>query len=130
MVDRYNLSKLFNVLFTRGLAAHLPPAGAVVVDTVDPGYCYSSLRRHAPLLQGAAFAVMDLLLARRTDVGARTLVWAANAGHDDPALRDALKGAYTASCGIEEPSDFVLSSGGQEAEKRLWVCTSYFSDVS
>jgi retinol dehydrogenase-12 len=129
MADRYNLSKLLNVLFTRALAAHLPPAGAIIVDTVDPGYCYSALRRHASGLQGAAFAVMDLLLGRKTHVGARTLVWAANAGRDDPALRDALKGAYTSSCEITEPSDFVLSPGGQEAEKRLWVCTSYFSDV-
>jgi NAD(P)-dependent dehydrogenase (short-subunit alcohol dehydrogenase family) len=110
MADRYNLSKLFNVLFTRGLAAHLPPAGAVVVDTVDPGYCYSSLRRHAPLLQGAAFAVMDLLLARRTDVGARTLVWAQGRVHRQ--LRD--RGAERLCAVLRRP-------GGGEAALGVYL---------
>jgi retinol dehydrogenase-12 len=64
---------------------------------------------------------MEWTLARETAEGAKTLVWGATAGHDDPVKLDSLKGAYTSDCKIEEPSDFIFTNEGQEFEKRIWV---------
>ncbi|KZO94476.1 NAD(P)-binding protein [Calocera viscosa TUFC12733] len=46
-MNRYLVSKLFNVLFVRALAAHLPPGTQLTVNSVNPGMCYSSLWTHA-----------------------------------------------------------------------------------
>jgi retinol dehydrogenase 12 len=64
---------------------------------------------------------MGFFIGRKTTEGAKTIVWAALAGHDNPAVRENLRGAYTANCALSEPSDYVLSKEGQEAERRIWV---------
>jgi retinol dehydrogenase-12 len=121
MDARYPLSKLLNVFFTRALAARLAPAAPLVAACVNPGFCYSGLRRNAPRLVLVRFAIMDLLLGRAAAEGGKTLVWGALAGHGDAAARDSLKAAYMSNCKAAEPSDFVLSPEGQEFERRLWV---------
>jgi len=57
-------------------------------------------------------------MARATDVGSRTFVWAALAGKD---VGGEVHGRYTASCRVEEESDYVLSKEGGEVEERVWV---------
>jgi retinol dehydrogenase-12 len=121
MDARYPLSKLLNVLFTRALAARVAPAAPLVAACVNPGFCYSGLRRNAPRLVLVRFAIMDLLLGRAAAEGGKTLVWGALAGHGDASARDSLKGAYMSNCKAAEPSDFVLSPEGRETERRLWV---------
>lgn len=44
--QRYYTSKLLNVFWTRELASRISP-GEVVVNTVNPGFCYSGLHRHS-----------------------------------------------------------------------------------
>jgi retinol dehydrogenase-12 len=117
----YNLSKLISLQWTRAMNAHLPSTLPLVVDMVDPGHCYSGVRRNVTSVQRMLFSVMDFVLARSTPEGAKTLVWAATAGHDDVATRDSLKGAYIGDCQISEPSDFLFTAEGTESEKRVWV---------
>jgi retinol dehydrogenase-12 len=57
-------------------------------------------------------------MSRTTEMGSRTLVWAALGGKDAGAE---VHGRYTTSCRVEEESDFVLSKEGAEIEERLWV---------
>jgi retinol dehydrogenase-12 len=126
MSTRYPVSKLLNVFFTRAFAAHLAPSSAIIADYVNPGFCYSGLSRNAPFPASLVFMVMKLALGRRTAEGAKTLVWAATAGHNDASVRDSLKGAYSSDCRIAAPSDFALSDEGQKIQSRLWVgpCTA------
>lgn len=47
--QRYYTSKLLNVLWARELASKISPE-EVVVNTVNPGFCYSGLHRHSASL--------------------------------------------------------------------------------
>ncbi|KAL5416752.1 hypothetical protein PMIN06_004456 [Paraphaeosphaeria minitans] len=47
--QRYYTSKLLNVLWTRELASRIS-SNEVVVNTVNPGFCYSGLHRHSASL--------------------------------------------------------------------------------
>jgi retinol dehydrogenase 12 len=121
MSNRYPLSKLFNVQFALGLSSRLSPASAIIVNSVNPGFCLSSIRRNMKFPMTLITGFMDLILARSTEEGSRTLVWAATAGRDQTTLQENLKGAYTSDCRVEEPSDFLFTKEGQEVEKRIWV---------
>jgi hypothetical protein len=95
----------------------------VIVDSVSPGFCHSTLRREFRGLNGMLIRVMERILCRETSEGAKTIVWAALGGHEDPATLQKLRGGYSSDCKVMEVSDFVLSKEGQEAESRIWVST-------
>ncbi|KAI9825809.1 MAG: hypothetical protein M1832_000749 [Thelocarpon impressellum] len=118
MDDRYNVSKLLEVLAVRELAGALAasPRGGrtVVLDTVNPGLCHSELGRDAAGARGMIFTVMKALLARSTEVGSRTLISAASAGWEG-------HGQYFSDCKVAAPSPYVLSPEGQDMQRRVWV---------
>ena len=76
---RYCLSKLMEVLYCRQLAPKMNENGKpfVIMNYMNPGLCHSGLAREGGGLMQAVFMG---LLARKTDVGATTLVSAAAAG--------------------------------------------------
>lgn len=55
-----------------------------------------------------------LMGARTTDVGARTLVWATQAGQES-------HGQYSGDCAILEPAPLVTSEEGVKLQKRVWT---------
>ncbi|KAF5316275.1 hypothetical protein D9619_006570 [Psilocybe cf. subviscida] len=115
---RYEDSKLLNVFFTRSLSERLPlPEGKVIVNTVNPGYCYSGLRGNWTGLRKVFDYFMEKALARTSEEGARQLVWAAVGGEDEP---DNLHGAYVSLAKVVEPSDYVLSVEGQQHANKIW----------
>jgi retinol dehydrogenase 12 len=126
MAGRYSLTKLLNVMFARGLTERLPPSSPLLIDSVNSGFCYSAIRQNVTFPLSLLTGFMELMLARQTDEGAKTLVWAAVAGSDNVAVQDSLKGAYTSDCRVEEPSDFLLSKEGEEVEKKIWVSNFMF----
>ncbi|KAI0267300.1 hypothetical protein BC834DRAFT_968824 [Gloeopeniophorella convolvens] len=117
MVNRYNWSKLLNVLFVRELAKRLPADSPVVVVSVNPGYCKSELRRNLSPIFRILDRLMEFALAFTTEEGSRQLVWAAVGG----AGREAeLRGGYVSKADLTEVSDFVLSEDGASTQKRIW----------
>lgn len=107
----YPLSKLLEVLGVRTIAEMHPASEyPVTVNCVNPGLCHSELGREAG---GWTLWIMKLLLARTTEYGSRTLVHAGASGADT-------HGKYMSDCGIEEPSPFVRSKEGKEAQDRAW----------
>jgi len=58
------------------------------------------------------------VMARSTEEGSRTIVWAALAS---PEGGIPLHGHYTASCRVEEESDYSLSEEGKKVRERIWV---------
>ncbi|KZV80750.1 NAD(P)-binding protein [Exidia glandulosa HHB12029] len=112
--DRYNLSKLLNVFFARAMQAHLGLSSPIVVHNTAPGFCYSELRRELPRGAKAFTQMAEFFVARSTEMGSRTLVWASLEGGPE------MKGTFSSSCQVAEESDFVLSKEGQEVEGRLW----------
>jgi retinol dehydrogenase 12 len=120
MPDRYNVSKLLEVFFTRELAARSPPPsststgkrGGVVINFLNPGLCHSELARNL----GWGLWLMKALLARTTEAGSRTLVHAAAAG--EPS-----HGQYLSSCQVGEVAPLVRRDREEEGgvlQTRVW----------
>ncbi|KAI0381179.1 NAD(P)-binding protein [Hypomontagnella monticulosa] len=105
-MDRYNVTKLLNVLWMRELSTR---AGEnVVINAVNPGFCRTSLHRSHP--GGASFANM--------------IGWtAAQGGHcltDAATQHPNARGAYISEQTVKSPSPFVLSKEGQSAQVKIW----------
>ncbi|KII92883.1 hypothetical protein PLICRDRAFT_134861 [Plicaturopsis crispa FD-325 SS-3] len=113
MADRYSVSKLLEVFFTRALNDHLGTS-PVVVDVVCPGFCYSELRRE-PEYSSLFNRIFEWLFAQTAEEGSRNLVYAAIGGKDAD-----LRGEFVANSKLQEISDFALSAEGSEVQGRLW----------
>src|SRR5271156_6183057 len=76
----YPTSKLLEILFVRELVTHTtkPP----MIDTVNPGFCQSEFTRDIGGILKVVMTIMKALMARTTEVGARTLVAGATAGDE------------------------------------------------
>ena len=108
---------MLNVFFARGLSGRLRDK-PIIVNTVNPGFCYSALRRNMKGLSAWPIWLMELVLARTTEQGSRQLIWACIGGKDNV---DQLHGAYISSMHVQEPSDFVVSEEGKRAQTIIWV---------
>ena len=93
LCNRYPLSKLLEVFYTRELAARTKASGksSVIINYLNPGLCHSRLSRDGPFL----LEVMKFFLARSTEKGSRTLVNAAAQGEES-------HGAYLSDCHVAE----------------------------
>ncbi|KAF9555291.1 short-chain dehydrogenase [Agrocybe pediades] len=115
---KYGETKLLNVFFARALNDRLPPNSSLIVNCVNPGFCYSGFRKSFTGFKRIIDWLMDVTLARTTEEGSRVLVWASLGGSEN---LNKLKGAYVSSCRVEEPSDFVISAEGLKAQNKLWT---------
>ncbi|KAF9442180.1 NAD(P)-binding protein [Macrolepiota fuliginosa MF-IS2] len=115
MKVRYQDTKLLNVFFVRALSERLKNQ-SVIVNCVNPGFCYSEIRRNVTTL---ATRVLEWVFARSTEQGSRQLVYGAIGGANDQELEN-LKGAYINIARVDEPSDFVLGEDGKKREGKLW----------
>lgn len=86
MGQRYFVSKLLDVLATRELAERVSASKKpkVVVNVVNPGFCYSELVRDPSPNQAdsLAFKIILKVMARTTEMGSRPLVHATLAGEE------------------------------------------------
>lgn len=118
IADRYNTSKLVEVFVVRSLAKQMksgPYADEpIILNSVNPGFCHSSLAREASGFQALMFVFMKLFLARSTEVGSRTLVAAAVAGPEST-------GQYMSDCVVTPPSEFVRSDEGEKTQERAYT---------
>jgi retinol dehydrogenase-12 len=92
---RYRVSKMIELLCVRELASELTKSqkeGRVTASIVNPGYVDTSiLREVSGTRQKLIFGGLKLVFARKTEVGARTLVNAAEGGEET-------HGAYLDDC--------------------------------
>lgn len=114
--DRYNVSKLLEILTIRELAPALKASGKpmVILNTLTPGFCKSELMRHAVFPLNFFAWLGKKLIARTTEVGSRTLVAAADAGEDS-------HGTYMTDCKLGEVSPRVRSEKGKAAQGRVFA---------
>ncbi|KAF8331314.1 uncharacterized protein EI90DRAFT_2995943 [Cantharellus anzutake] len=120
MRNRYNLSKLLELMFVRELASRLTNPTPVAVSAINPGFCHSRLTRsvESNLVTSIGVRLFKALFARTTEVGSRTLV--------HPAVEPSERlrhGRYISCCEVAEESDYSLSEEGQEISRRLWTET-------
>ncbi|EGN95975.1 hypothetical protein SERLA73DRAFT_185437 [Serpula lacrymans var. lacrymans S7.3] len=121
MRARYNDSKLLNVFFARAFNSHLPQTTPLTVSAVNPGFCYSQLRRdmYDRFFYNLIMRIGEILLAWTTEEGSRQLVFAA-VGARDKEGEERMKGAFISQSKVIEPSDLVLSKEGGVLQERLW----------
>ncbi|KAF8235600.1 short-chain dehydrogenase [Tricholoma matsutake] len=119
MRSRYNLTKLLNMCFVLALSERLSSVSThtPIVNGVNPGYCYSELRRNLGLIVSVFDWMMEKALARTSEEGGRQLVWAAVGGEGN---EDETRGAYISACRVEEPSDILLGEEGQKLQNGVW----------
>ncbi len=111
MGERYQVSKLLEVLTIRQIAPKLASSG-VILNYVNPGLCHSELGRDA----GWTLYLLKMALARTTEVGSRTLVASAVAGEESHG-----KYMHDAQVNDEALSPFVRSQDGDAAAKKVWT---------
>ena len=114
---------MLNIFFARGLNERLQDK-SIIVNSVNPGYCYSSLRQTLSGVMAWVDWVMERALARTSEEGSRQLIWACLGGKDNI---DELRGAYVSGMHVQEPSDYVISEEGQHAQTKLWVNNFYLT---
>lgn len=108
--ERYPTSKLLEVLTVREIAPKLEGTG-VTLNMANPGLCHSELSR-----DGAWFLeVIKFFIARKTEVGSRTLIAPAMAGPETSG-----KYFHDGVVGEEHLSKFVRSDEGRNAERKVW----------
>ncbi|KAK0250183.1 hypothetical protein LTS09_014609 [Friedmanniomyces endolithicus] len=133
MMDRYNVSKLLEVFACREIARlhpvsdlrvtlnflsqslpHQPTTKLVPLTTwwTDPGLCHSELQRDVPSSFRPLVNIF-MLLARTTEVGARTLVHAALAGPET-------HGKYLSDNRVRACANLVEGAEGPEVQRRVW----------
>jgi len=116
--DRYNTSKLLEILIVQELAPNITASSksgkpSVIVNCVNPGYCVSELQRHAVPVMYFLVKLGGLIVARSTEVGSRTLFAGAIGGEET-------HGQYMSACEVKEPSAFVRSKDGEETRRKVY----------
>ncbi|KAF2494629.1 short-chain dehydrogenase/reductase SDR, partial [Lophium mytilinum] len=106
VMQRYYTSKLLNVFWTRELASRIDKS-EVVINTPNPGWCYSGLHRYQMT------SLYDLVL--------RMLSWtSAEGGHclvDALVLHEESHGQYLSE---QKETPFVVSTEGEKVQKQIW----------
>lgn len=111
--DRYNTSKLLPVWAVRELGTRMPANNGVIVNCVNPGFCRTTLFRHATFPLNYVVRLTLLCLGRSSEMGSRTLMAAAAAGRHS-------HGQYMDSCVVRDPRQLVLSQEGMVLQKRIY----------
>lgn len=111
--DRYNVSKLLNVLWARELASKVSPT-QIIINTVNPGLVQSSLHREN---KNAVEKKFTAIFGRTTEEGGRTLVDAA------VVQGAATHGGYMSECKEIPASTWARSAEGAKIQKKLWTET-------
>ncbi|KAJ7604065.1 hypothetical protein FB45DRAFT_958049 [Roridomyces roridus] len=108
-MDRYPTSKLFDLFLARKIAK-LPQANGVVVNVVDPGFCYSELGRDL----GLSSFVHSLIrfIAWSSSKGALNLLYS--------VLSNTAAGAFISSCKEYKPPAWTLTEAGFRTEEQVW----------
>ncbi|KAF8889273.1 short-chain dehydrogenase [Infundibulicybe gibba] len=121
---RYPLSKAFGILFARALSARLGTLSSspIIVNTVNPGLCKSTINRKSTLLARAVVGLVMLAVGWTAEQGSRQLVYAAmgDAREGKEGEGQPLHGAYVNRSEIVEASDYIVSADGKEAQDVMW----------
>ncbi|KAF7363180.1 NAD(P)-binding protein [Mycena venus] len=114
----YTMTKLLNVLFARALSNR--SSSSFIAVSLNPGFCFSELRRNMSPGQLEQTAIMDEEYGLTGEEGGSNIVYGVTAGHGNPKEEEKLRGQYIAWANVEEPSDFVMSEKGHAMENRVW----------
>jgi hypothetical protein len=112
MVDRYNVSKMLEVLACREITRlHPVDDMKVTLNFVNPGWCHSELMRE---MKSPVVTVLKNLLCRSTEVGSRPIAYAGVAGPET-------HGKYLSDSKIQHCAPLVEGKEGPEMQRKVWA---------
>ncbi|KAM0141894.1 hypothetical protein ACHAP3_001887 [Botrytis cinerea] len=111
MNDRYNVSKLIEILLVRHFVSVHGTNYPVVFNTVQPGWCQSNLSTE---IATPFQKKLEGFMGRTTEEGARSLVFATSFGKES-------HGKYVGNGRLLSESCFVTSKDGAVAGEKLWT---------
>ncbi|KAK2609684.1 hypothetical protein N8I77_003174 [Diaporthe amygdali] len=117
MPDRYNVSKLMELLIFRELADQITKSskpGRITTSIINPGFVKTEIMRDGTWLFRIYYVCLAALMSRTPEEGGRILVNAAEGGKET-------HGQYLDDCQVGTPSAFVRGSEGQKIGKQLWT---------
>lgn len=114
-MDRYNISKLLEILFIRELCSRLHDE-SVVITLINPGMCKSDLDRSINFVLRSFLWGFRMALARTTEVGSRTLVTGACAGPES-------HGQFMSDSVNQDVEAWILTETGKKAQLKLFEQT-------
>ncbi|KAL9595234.1 MAG: hypothetical protein Q9219_006568 [cf. Caloplaca sp. 3 TL-2023] len=112
--DRYYTSKLLEEFFVVRLCQKVP-SSKVVVNIVNPGFCYGSgLHTEVTGALGVVLGIYKRMIGRSTAIGARTLV--------DAAIVQGEKshGKYLSDCAVASFAPMVEAKSEEAVAHSLW----------
>ncbi|KAK1718550.1 short-chain dehydrogenase [Colletotrichum lupini] len=115
LTDRYNTSKLMQVILARqmAIAADASGKGRVQVTTLNPGLCATALFRNIPFPLTIVVKVGLKLLARSAEVGSRCLTASVFAGEE-------AHGRYMSDCVVVRFPKVMQGEEGEQMQGRVW----------
>ncbi|KAL3492927.1 hypothetical protein BJX62DRAFT_250101 [Aspergillus germanicus] len=134
MSQRYPVSKLLQILLARAMVERLVDADGkpvIVVSSFTPGYTHSGLMNNAHGITALVGALLAKAIARKTEVGCRTLVAAVAMGAEshgkymnDSEIDEYVFLSVCVRCPANETrpalSPFVRSEDGAKAQEKVW----------
>ncbi|KIW14740.1 hypothetical protein PV08_07524 [Exophiala spinifera] len=124
-LDRYNVSKLLEVLFVREFVSRLgksqPSPPPVVVTLVNPGLCRSSLDRDQNIVVRAVAGLLRYIVGRSTEAGSRTLVYGACAGPES-------HGMFMSDGRNQDVESWIYTDQGKKLQKKVFEQTMKILD--
>lgn len=119
-----SLKLVMGVYFARAFNDRLG-GKPLIINTVDPGFCKSSIGRHRKGVESFIFGLLSKTIGRTPEEGSRQLVWAAVGGEDQ---KENLRGAFVDMASrIGGLSDYGESEAGRIVQNKIWVRTSAYS---
>ncbi|KAG8416189.1 hypothetical protein J3459_013686 [Metarhizium acridum] len=112
--DRYNCTKLIQLMMVRRLAAAVDASGKgrVLVNAVNPGLCNTELFRRLFFPINIVCSILLAAFARSTEMGSRTLM----AGVFAPEMH----GKFMSNCEEEAWPSIMLGREGEALSSRVW----------
>ncbi|UPK94516.1 hypothetical protein LCI18_005451 [Fusarium solani-melongenae] len=115
VLERYNVSKMMQVMITAKLAEAVDASGKghIIVNCLHPGFCVTQLFRRFPFPFNLIFNLFIALFARTAEMGSRTLLVAAFAGDDT-------HGRFMFDAKLHEPLRIMQGDEGEKLTQLVW----------
>ncbi|EEY15177.1 conserved hypothetical protein [Verticillium alfalfae VaMs.102] len=118
LLDRYNVSKLLQVIIVKQLATATrvpgyPPNERIIINTLHPGLCQTELFRSMPFPLNYPLKLGMRVFGRTSEVGSRCLLAGALAGEES-------HGRYMENCVVAEYAPILNGEEGELMQVRVW----------
>lgn len=122
-MDRYNVSKLLQVILAKHLAvaARASGRGDVIINSVHPGLCNTELFRSVPWPISIPFNLGLRVFGRTPEMGSRCLMAGVLTGNEEELDKETTtNGRYMENCVVAPYPKIMNGDEGERMQERVW----------